>query len=934
MKKQHYILLLLCFLLTIKTFSQSQDLKYYYAYNEKIYLDEVKDKFIISYRTHDFSAVNTTLLSHFSTGEKIIWQNDSICLVEINEKKYELLKQSFQLHRKIKSLQPLYITADGLEMGITDEIVIKFNKNASKKQINDLHKIYDVTVKKTTDLYQILSVPSNLNPLEVANAYQLSGLVEFSHPNFIAKAEPHQIPNDPYFVNQFYLHNTGQTMPNGHLGTSGADINAPEAWDITKGSSNIIVAVIDEGVTANHPDLPNTRQVRLAGSNFAGGNSNDPSPSGNDNHGNSCAGVIAASHNNEGIAGIAPNCKIMPVRIPFGTVSATIYADAITFAKDNGADVLSNSWGYGSNNPNLYPVIRNAIEDATITGRNGKGCVVVFSAGNTANHTAGSNGTVNFPSNVEVAGVITVGASDRYDQQANYSPTSNISSSSNQVIDIVAPSHRAYSCQISTETLEAWTIDIPANAGYNPVKEYDCYSGGVLPVVGSSMPNSGTNNLAYTGHFGGTSCACPEVSAVAALILSINPNLTQQEVANIIESTARKAGSYTYQTISGMVNGTWNTQMGHGVLNAYAAVNLASLKISGASSLYSFQQGTYTISNLPTGATVTWSGSSNVNIISGQGTSQVTISICGGDDATLTATLTGSLNRTLNKNISVNNGELAITLNGEYVQVNFDYPNAQCYDWIISSDIYSDIGNGNINCTNNSSLTVIPLNGVKTETIEVRAKVSNCYSPWQSGIVVFWKPEINGACSYLNPSSGEPFYACLVEPFPETGKLGEVSYRWYVGSTFIGETYDTYVYSHEWPCGMSNVGVVVCIDNQETEMSANAEFWGMCTGGGGWGVSYSAAYPNPAGNELIIDRIEESSAETAALSAQSARGKTSEIRVLLYSNSTAQLVYNKTYSSSEKQIKIDTSKLPNGIYHLNIIENGEKIKEQTIVVNH
>jgi hypothetical protein len=99
--------------------------------------------------------------------------------------------------------------------------------------------------------------------------------------------------------------------------------------------------------------------------------------------------------------------------------------------------------------------------------------------------------------------------------------------------------------------------------------------------------------------------------------------------------------------------------------------------------------------------------------------------------------------------------------------------------------------------------------------------------------------------------------------------------------------------------------------------------------------SYSAAYPNPAGNELIIDKIEEdNSMETAAINTQSIKGKTSEIRVLLYSHSTAQLVYNKTYSSSEKQIKIDTSKLPNGIYHLNIIENGEKIKEQTVVIQH
>ncbi|MDR1348198.1 MAG: T9SS type A sorting domain-containing protein, partial [Prevotellaceae bacterium] len=98
--------------------------------------------------------------------------------------------------------------------------------------------------------------------------------------------------------------------------------------------------------------------------------------------------------------------------------------------------------------------------------------------------------------------------------------------------------------------------------------------------------------------------------------------------------------------------------------------------------------------------------------------------------------------------------------------------------------------------------------------------------------------------------------------------------------------------------------------------------------------SYSAAYPNPASNELIIDRIEETGTETTAINTQSAKVKSSNITVLLYSHSTTQLVYNKTHSPSEKQIKIDTSKLPNGIYHLNMIENKEKIREQTIVINH
>ncbi|MDR2126262.1 MAG: T9SS type A sorting domain-containing protein, partial [Prevotellaceae bacterium] len=90
--------------------------------------------------------------------------------------------------------------------------------------------------------------------------------------------------------------------------------------------------------------------------------------------------------------------------------------------------------------------------------------------------------------------------------------------------------------------------------------------------------------------------------------------------------------------------------------------------------------------------------------------------------------------------------------------------------------------------------------------------------------------------------------------------------------------------------------------------------------------SYSAAYPNPAGNELIIDR-EETDNET-----QQANNAT--VKVLLYSHSTTKLAYSKDFPASAQQIKIDTSQLPDGIYYLNIISNNEKIKEQTIIVKH
>lgn len=361
--------------------------------------------------------------------------------------------------------------------------------------------------------------------------------------------------------NNFYLNSVGQTINNNHVTTPDADINALETWSITKGSSEIKVAVIDEGVTSNHPDLTNTRQIRLPNSNFAapydGTDANDPSPIGNDNHGNACAGIIGATHNNEGIAGIAPNCKIIPIRIPFGYIPANVYADAIEFAKNNGADIISNSWGYNVSDTKLYPIIVEAIEDASIYGRNNKGCIVTFAAGNTANRVGGSNGFITFPANCSNK-IIAVGASDRNNQVANYSPNGN-------ELSVVAPSHKAYKTQISGEDLEVWSIDIPGNSGYNPEN-------------GVHLPNSGTNYLAYTGKFGGTSAACPQVAGVAALVLSVNPELTSIQVKNIIEQTAKKIGNYSYNNSSAHPNGPWNNQVGYGLVDAYAAVR-ASLDV-------------------------------------------------------------------------------------------------------------------------------------------------------------------------------------------------------------------------------------------------------------------------------------------------------------------------------------------------------------------
>jgi len=570
-------LILATAIVLLSSFGRFQKDLFYYGFSEKIKLETIPNKFVLRYASSDAAKnkITASRLNGAVTSED--WKDDRTTIVSLLQSKASASINQLQADPDLVSIQPLYKTAqDNLEAAVTDEILVRFKESTSKANADAIIKNNNLKVVQKGELFYTLSVPKGANTLQLANTIMEGGLTEFSYPNFYMPVKRLQVPNDEYFNFQWNLNNTGQVINDGHTGTAGADIAAVKAWKITQGSSSITIAVIDEGVTSNHPDLPNSRQVRLDSSNFSTAvPGNDPSPVGDGNHGNACSGIIAATRNNAiGIAGIAPLCKIMPVKILNSAASNANIANAITFAKNKGADVLSNSWGYGSNNPNLLPAIVTAIKDATTKGRGGKGCVVVFAAGNTASHTAGYDGYVTFPGNVNINGVLTVGASDRYDKQAEYSPTSIPSSSLNQKIDIVAPSHKAYSCQISGETFEIWSIDIPGNPGYNKWHEDgDC---GDLPAQNSLLPTSGTKFTAFTGRMGGTSAACPQVAAAAALVLSVNPDLTQIKVFNILKNTADKVGGYTYD------GSGYSNEMGYGRLDLFKAVKSANRSLPSA----------------------------------------------------------------------------------------------------------------------------------------------------------------------------------------------------------------------------------------------------------------------------------------------------------------------------------------------------------------
>ena len=233
------------------------------------------------------------------------------------------------------------------------------------------------------------------------------------------------------------------------------------------------------------------------------------------NHGTRCAGIICAQVNNgKGIAGISPNSTIYVYSHPFDDNVNTDQelATGIAMASQS-CDVISCSWGNSTVPSNL---ITDAIHyDALLWGRNGKGVVVVFATGN-------NGGSINYPANCN-ENILAVGAIEKNGRRANFS---NYGSK----LDVVAPGKEITTTEVS----------------------------------GS-----------YISTFQGTSAACPHVAGVAALILSVNPNLTSDGVIDIIERTARKVGGYSYTTVSGRPNGTWNAEMGYGLVDAYAAVQEA-----------------------------------------------------------------------------------------------------------------------------------------------------------------------------------------------------------------------------------------------------------------------------------------------------------------------------------------------------------------------
>ncbi len=546
--------------------AQDQLDNFYYYKGAKVYVEVNTDKISVSFKGE--SALNT-FSSRTSSISEIVEDQTKSMLVPLNknsenetlektyyseintnaatERDYRSLLENYKKMPDVLMISPTY-KVNGTEFGLSNSFYVKLKREEDSKVLQLKAMEMDLEIlgqNKFMPLWFTLSIPSprSLNALNYANIFYETGLFESTEPAFMY----HNLlnTNDPFFNDQWTLRNTGQSG-----GTSGIDIKIEDAWTMATGN-NTLVAVIDQGIQLNHPDM----QQNIVGVGFDAQTGTPPSQV-RGAHGTACAGIIGAvSENNMGIAGVAPDSGLMSISVGFGFgTTIQMLANGMNWAWQNGADVVSNSWGGGS--PSA--IFDNAVTNALTNGRNGLGSIVVFSSGND-----NVNGA-QYPSNSNPL-ILCVGAIDRCGVRSGR-------------IDIVPDSCDPWCAGCRPGSSFGTPLDIVAGGTSVPSTDRtgDVAGAGDYNPSATSPPNNYAD-FDYTRWFGGTSAACPFVAGVAALVLSVNPTLTVQEVNTIIEQSGQKIRTdlYTYANATGRPNGTWNNELGYGLVDAYQAVLFA-----------------------------------------------------------------------------------------------------------------------------------------------------------------------------------------------------------------------------------------------------------------------------------------------------------------------------------------------------------------------
>ncbi|RMG63858.1 MAG: peptidase S8 [Chloroflexi bacterium] len=420
----------------------------------------------------------------------------------------------------------------------TENLFVKFDDEAKAATCRQLIKKYGLTIKSPVDYVRngyFLGAPEGigLEVFDVAQRLLQEEAVEYCHPELIRRRRDRAA-----FPNQWHLR---KTTIGGRVIDQSANVEA--AWALSQGEG-VTIAIIDDGVDIDHEEFGSAGKI--VAPRDVTRRTDDPRPGNSDNHGTACAGV-ACANGMFGASGVAPKARLMPIRLTSG-LGSQHEADAFVWAAQHGADVISCSWGpadgqwWNPNDPLHKQVVplpdstRLAMDYAVRNGRNGKGCVILFAAGN-GNESVDNDGYASYDK------VIAVAACNDMGTRAAYSDYG-------KAIWCAFPSNHGH----PSLTPGIWTTDRTGAPGYNP---------------GQTSRGDAQGN--YTNSFGGTSSACPGVAGVAALILARNPDLRWDEVREIIKNSCDKIDA---------ANGNYDANghspwYGFGRVNARKAVELA-----------------------------------------------------------------------------------------------------------------------------------------------------------------------------------------------------------------------------------------------------------------------------------------------------------------------------------------------------------------------
>ncbi|MFT5762020.1 MAG: thermitase [Polaribacter sp.] len=408
-----------------------------------------------------------------------------------------------------------------------DKILVKNHFKAAKSL-----SVFNSTQKKseTQNNTLLFTFKKEINVLQVIDDLKKTGVFEYIEPDYIGhgsgkkgKNVVETTPNETLLSKQWGLINNGTFSS---TSKADADVDMDLAWDVTTGNPNITIAILDSGIRMTHPEFAgriwvntdetsnstdsdaNNYKDDINGWDFV---NNDNDPTDDHGHGTNVAGISAATGNNSiGYAGVDWKCKIMPLKILNNNNSGyySHWISAINYAVDNGAKVINMSVGGSGFSQGMKDAVDNA---------HANGVVIVVSMMNFNNNT--SYYPAAYPN------TIAVGSTNSDDKRSNpffWSTTSG--SNYGNHIDVIAPGNYIYGLSSSSDTY-------------------------------------------YDSYWGGTSQAAPLVAGICSLLLDQNPNLTVEQIRNILKESAEDQVGDPTEDIAG-----WDQFYGSGRVNAFNAL--------------------------------------------------------------------------------------------------------------------------------------------------------------------------------------------------------------------------------------------------------------------------------------------------------------------------------------------------------------------------